>query len=185
MTDCPIGLICSDFECDRTFCNFLAQPWTLPFFINPGWIPGVNLLVTVLDYDPDFPEYENEIEAYERDNSLVSRIRDEIWLVGWWKAVDLPYQAHPDGGLTVIHFQPLNEDVMFACYVANNFYKMEQFAPPVPIDGYERIYGEPPSSIRQEVDQDGFFSYGVLNADFFLLGEDNQYYPMYGKAVHG
>jgi hypothetical protein len=183
MNDCPIGLICSDFKCDRAFCNFLAQPWPLPFFINPGWMPGVDLLVSVLDYDPDFPEYEHLLEAFERGNSWVERIRHEIWLAGWWKATDLPYQPHPGGGLLVIHFQPLDEDVMFACCLINNFYKQEQFAPPVPVNGYEIIYGRPVGLITvREIDEDGFFKYGMLDADFFLLENNDQYYPRYGKV---
>ncbi|MEH2456561.1 hypothetical protein [Nostoc sp.] len=183
MTDCPIGLICNDFKCDRTFCNFLALEWPLPFFVNPCWMPGVNLLVTVLDYDPDFPEYEHLIEDYHRGNSWVERIRDEIWLAGWWKAIDLPYRPHPDGGLVVVHFQPLDEDVMFACYLTNNFYESEQFSPPVPINGYEIVYGKPASLIvNREVEKDGFLKYGVLDADFFVMENDHQYYPRYGEV---
>ncbi|MEH2300014.1 MAG: hypothetical protein V7K88_13560 [Nostoc sp.] len=145
-------------------------------------MPGVNLLVTVLDYDPDFPEYEHLLEAYERGNSWVERIRHEIWLVGWWKAIDLPYQPHLDGGLVVVHFQPLDEDVMFACCLTNNFYKQEQFAPPVPIDGYELIYGRPATLYGGEFDEDGFYKYRGLDADFFLVGNDDRYYPRYGKV---
>ncbi|MEH1802169.1 MAG: hypothetical protein V7L13_24005 [Nostoc sp.] len=186
MTDCPIGLICDYFKCDRAhhaFCKFLAQPWPLPFVVNPGWMPGVGLLVTVLDYDLDYPEYEYEVEAWERGTSWIERIRHEIWLVGWWKAIDLPYQPHPDGGLVVVHFQPLDEDAMFTCYLTNNFYKQEQFAPPVPINGYEIIYGKPASFFPdRKAEEDGFLEYGVLDADFFLTGNDNQYYPRYGKV---
>ncbi|MEH2357518.1 hypothetical protein [Nostoc sp.] len=103
MSECPIGLICSDFECDRAFCNFLAQPWPLPYRIVPPsfWLPMAHLLVKIPQLG-DVPV------------RSLSVIETEIWNAGFFDPIKLPYQAHPEGGLLVTGFLELTEMVTFA-----------------------------------------------------------------------
>ncbi|MEH1855264.1 MAG: hypothetical protein V7L11_27190 [Nostoc sp.] len=159
MIDCPIGLICDYFKCDRGYCQNLANPWPLPYYINPGWLPGVYLWVEILPFDYDTPNVEYLIIQAEEDNRWVESVRQELWRGGWWKAEDLPYQPHPEGGLLVIHHLRLTEEVTFACpwvYDSNKRYNCspthrEQFMPPVPLDGYRRAFTD------DYIEDDGFY----------------------------
>jgi hypothetical protein len=144
MSDCPIGLNCKDFECRRSYCQNLADPWPVPYFTYPGWLPGVSLLTTIPQFDYDCPNVEHLIIANEEYNRWVDNVRQELWLGGWWQAVDLPYELHLDGGLLVIHHLKLDEEVTFVSpwrLDLENKYNCspthwEEFMPPVPLDGY-------------------------------------------------
>ncbi|MEH2467495.1 hypothetical protein [Nostoc sp.] len=159
MKDCPIGLICGDFECNRDgYCQDLADPWPLPYDIDPSWMPGVGLLVTLPAYDWYCPNIEHMIIQNERYNRWVGRVREDYWLGGWWGATDLPYQSHPEGGILVIYHLKLDEEITFSRpwrYLPNISYDCspthwEEFMPAVPIDGYLH-----PLSDRH-IESDGF-----------------------------
>lgn len=167
--ECPINLICELMECNPQLCKHFSNPWPLPYTINPYWLPGVNLLVNLLDNIDDPPEQEYLFEAYEEYNSVVSRIKEEVWLAGWCEAIDLPYKPHPEGGLLVTHSLQLDEDSAFKCDLDYNHYDEEQFSPAVSIDAYEQIYGESASLITSKnmYDENGFLIYWILDSSMF------------------
>ncbi|MEH2050069.1 hypothetical protein [Nostoc sp.] len=159
MKDCPIGLVCSDFECDRRYCQDLAEPWPLPYYLNPCWMKGVGLLVVLPSHDWDCPNIEHMITENERYNNWVQRVRDDYWLGGWWNAVDLPYEAHPEGGILVIHHLKLDEEIAFSRpwrYNPKVQYDTspthwEEFMPPVPLEGGRHPFTD------DYIEDDGFY----------------------------
>lgn len=182
MKDCPIGLICDYFECNvfggctnRAYCQELAKPWTLPYWVEPCWMPGVGLLVTLPACEWDCANEEHEIAIQDRYNEWVERIREDYWLGGWWEATDLPYQPHPDGGLLVIHQLRLDKDITFSCpwrdirkRSADTYPECwEQFTPPVRLNRHRHPWDK-------KIQDDGFYPPWVLvfASDF---EEDEEY----------
>jgi len=178
MTECPIGLICEFFECERSYCQNLADPWPLPYLVNPGWMPGIGLLVSLPTHDWDCPNVEHLIIENENYNRWVETVRHFCWQGGWWDAVDLPYQFHPDGGLLVIHDRPLDESTTLSCcWDFEDGYQRyrshwDGFMPPVPINGFKLIYGE--FSGKELIEADGFFKWWTLCAGDFEGLEDEE-----------
>lgn len=177
MTNCPIGLICEYFECDHYgsgYCQDLADPWPLPYFKEPCWMPGVGFLVILPAYKWDCPNIEYMITENERYNRWVERVRDDYWLYGWWNAIDLPYEEHPGGGILVIHDLRLDESITFSHpwrYNPKVKYDIspthwEEFMRPVPLDGYRH-------SSTENIEPDGFYRDWLLRwaSDF----EENDY----------
>ncbi|OYD90578.1 hypothetical protein CDG76_30610 [Nostoc sp. 'Peltigera membranacea cyanobiont' 210A] len=155
MSECPIGLICSDFECDRrirrTLCFNLAKPWPLPyccFVIDPEWRENNGFLVEMPSYAEHDSCKEEDIEDTERYNHWVESVRHGFYEGGWWEAIKLPYKSLIDGGLIVVKRLNLDASVTFATpYNFDNngrylYRHFKGFEPPVPIHGYQKIYGK-------------------------------------------
>lgn len=160
--NCPIGLICEHFECDRygdSYCQDLADPWPLPYWVEPCWMPGVGLLVILPAYEWDCPNIEHMIIENSRYNRWVERVRNDYWLAGWWNAIDLPYQAHPEGGVLVIHHLKLDEEITFSrpwhyspeIKDDTSPTHWEMFMPPVPLSGYRHPF------TKDYIEPDGFY----------------------------
>ncbi|MBD2492646.1 hypothetical protein H6G77_34835 [Aulosira sp. FACHB-615] len=162
MSGCPIGLICEYFEdgCGE-YCESLAHPWPLPFWdwsFDPKWRELNGFKVEIPAYQEYASNNEWEIISTDRYNYWVGRIRHELWLAGWWNAIELPYKYHPDGGIEVIHHLPLNDDVTFATpwvyhpkgysYAAPSH--REEFMPPIPINSW-------PHKWAGDIEADGFY----------------------------
>lgn len=152
MKDCPIGLICGDFECDRAYCFNLIKPWPLPLAYgtscsDPEWQAEYGVTVGIprsAEFDSDDPD---EIEETARYNHWVESVWHGFYEGGWWEAIRLPYKAHPDGGLLVFRSLELDESVTFACpwnfpHKHDQYRHFKGFEPPVPIHGYQKIYGK-------------------------------------------
>ncbi|MEH2384169.1 MAG: hypothetical protein V7K27_35670 [Nostoc sp.] len=174
MRDCPIGLICSDFECNRRYCENLADPWPLPYYLNPRWMPGVGLLVIVPSHEWDCTTEEHLIAQNEEYNNWVTSVRNEMWMGGFWYAIDLPYEVHPEGGLLVIHDLKLDGDVTFSepwIFNPKKRYNCapthwEEFMRPVPLEGCRHPF------TADYIEKDGFYR------DFLLrfLGDFDESY---------
>ncbi|MDZ7956539.1 MAG: hypothetical protein RMY34_01295 [Aulosira sp. DedQUE10] len=177
--ECPIGLICEFFECDRDYCFELVEPWKLPYEIYDFGHPESRKLIVGI---PEYEEYgysncDAILERTNRYNEWVGRVRDNLWLGGWWNAVDLPYEFHPSGGLMVTKHLRLDGLVNFtSCLVfANGFRRdkvcWEGFYPAVPVNGYELYFHEKPPTFKEEDFVDAFCedNYILLKNNFSLL----------------
>ncbi|MDZ8056542.1 MAG: hypothetical protein RMX63_34525 [Aulosira sp. ZfuCHP01] len=177
--ECPIGLICEHFECDRSYCFELAKPWPLPcdetFYIAPKWKDFYVFVVEIPDYREHDSNDECRINQIDDYNHWVGHIRLELWLYGWWNALELPYQSHPDGGLLVVKYLELDSDVTFASPWEFDGYQRyrtcwEYFVPPVPVDAYQRIYDKTPVFLEDDfVDAYECHNYITLKNGFQLI----------------
>ncbi|MEH2280636.1 MAG: hypothetical protein V7K90_04725 [Nostoc sp.] len=189
MSDCPIGLICDHFECDafdrrmhRTLCFNLAKPWPLPyscFVIASEWRAIYGFRVEIPSYAEHDSCDEHEIENTVRYNHWIESIRHGFWEGGWWEAIKLPYKSHPDGGLLVFKDLDLDESVTFACpwnfpYTHDQYRHFKGFEPPVPIHGYQKIYGKLSTEFSDEDYPEGepLEDYSLLYFWSFLGYED-------------
>lgn len=158
MSQCPIGLTCQYMDCNPQSCFQLLKPWPLPFCINPE-ITEWGLLVEIPTYNNDYGKTLDENELIQQYNEWISHIRQELWRAGWWSPSLLPYSHHPEGGLLVTKFLPMEQSVTIACCL-NFEEELDGFEPPVPIDGYQRIYNQmPPESLKE----DYINEYRILN----------------------
>ncbi|MEH2005890.1 hypothetical protein [Nostoc sp.] len=153
MKDCPIGLICEDFDCDAfgrsSYCQRLAAAWPLPYRIVPAsiWFPmahSSHLLVKIPEFS-DVPVDSLDI------------IKTEVWAAGFFDSIKLPYQAHPEGGLLVVEWLSLTAEITFICPLVYRFHEHlncwlndspdiwegDKFMPalPLPEDEYEYSRG--------------------------------------------
>ncbi|WGV23684.1 hypothetical protein [Halotia branconii] len=165
---CPIGFDCALMGdrtvCqNRSYCQNLAEPWPIPYDINPSWLTGVGLLVSVPNYDYDCPNVEHMIAENDRYNAWVESVRLELWLAGWWSAIELPYKQHPRGGLLVIHHLSLDSEVTFASpwaydptqpYNCSPEYR-EIFMPPIPVSANGRKWDF--ADWSHQIEEDGFY----------------------------
>ncbi|MEH2460927.1 hypothetical protein [Nostoc sp.] len=82
-------------------------------------------------------------------------VQTEIWTAGFFDPIELPYQAHPEGGLLVTGFLNLDEFVTFArpyhtyfdetlnCWRIDSpdYCQVQQFMPALPLPEDEYDYG--------------------------------------------
>lgn len=142
----------------------------LPYWFKPGWEPGVTILVRIPGYmdDEDFCDkewgYNWAVEScVAKDaNKLIESQRRDMFLGGWWGAINLPYESHPDGGLLVTKKFDLCHETTFSCD-KDSKYDYETFLPPVPITEYEkRFYRESRDLYYKLIEDDGYFKYSNL-----------------------
>ncbi|MEH2236023.1 hypothetical protein [Nostoc sp.] len=143
----------------------MANPWTLPYWVDPCWMPGVGLLVNIPAVSGDYLSNDEHLIAIQDNyDEWIERIREDYWLGGWWESVNLPYQPHPEGGLLVIQYLALDENITFACPWRHVSKKTdgsspecwERFMPPVPLNSHRHPWDK-------RVDQgDGFYPPYVL-----------------------
>lgn len=95
MKECPIGLICKQFDCRPQICHDYAAPIDLPYEIwsSDGYYPKGALVCQL----PEFEEYpdceESDWVLYNRaeHNFRIDRIRIEMEAEGWGGLCELPY----------------------------------------------------------------------------------------------
>jgi hypothetical protein len=166
VSECPIGLICELLSkrssCEnRSYCHELAEPWPLPYWLNPFWAEGVNCLeVNLPDYEWDCPNVEHLITQQDSYNAWVARLQVEYWVGGWWQSISLPYEAIPEGGIIVTNHLKLGEEVTFSRpwkYDKQHKYDLspthwESFMPALPIGArYTNTH------LFTEIEEDGFY----------------------------
>lgn len=159
MSECPIGLICEHFENNcRYYCAELAKPWPLPLEKQFDFklFKEFGFKVVVPTYEEYSSNQEWEIEVTNRYNEWAGQVREELWLAGYYNAIDLPYQYHPDGGIEVIYHLPLDSDVTFSSPWTSKGHAyspshLEEFMPPIPINSW-------PHEWAGDIEADGFYN---------------------------
>jgi hypothetical protein len=97
---------------------------------------------------------------------------------GWWEAIKIPLQPHPDGGLLVTDHLRMEQSVTLACSL-DYYQELDSgFEPPVPIHAYQRLYGKQYLVEEEEghiKDPPTLKDYHLLYASNFLAGFDDLY----------
>lgn len=155
------------FRCYAPFCkgycaeiyNYCPLPYD-PYFLTDEWLKIRGFVVNI----PDFDEYsddtgpEHELFYTDRFNHWINIVRNEMFLGGWWKSIELPYKW--EEGLVVTKYLPLDDEItFFTPWVYNAMLgrsdgllsHWEVFMPPVPVNvGFKAL-------TWNKIQQDGFY----------------------------